>query len=231
MSTYKIWLTNKIEWLQSGTVPLNIPSTKYGDYSEKRDRRRRREEEKKKKQNQILRSRVELLSEQFKRMKMKKSTGVYALTDLKSDIKDLSKEVHQHDEDGGLRDLVMRLASLYKEVKEKLRKVKYKEGFENYYTDDQSEDSDDESEYASEDDSGSSNSSSGDSDDGDDDESSSSEYTSENDNDEDSGVPATPVQMILPEFLVTRISEYRAALSATIAGYGAPIVYEYKAKF
>ena len=69
---------------------------------------------------------------------MKKSTGVYALTDLKSDIKDLSKEVHEHDEDGSLRDVVMKLASLYEKVKNKLRKVKYKEKFEDYDTDNQS---------------------------------------------------------------------------------------------
>ena len=62
---------------------------KYRDYPEKISRSRREEEEKKKSQNQILQNRVKLLCKQFKKMKMKKSTGVYALTVLKSDIKDL----------------------------------------------------------------------------------------------------------------------------------------------
>ena len=50
---------------------------------------------------QILQDRIKLLSETFKKMK-----SVYALTVLKSEIRDLSKSAHKYDENGSLRDVM-----------------------------------------------------------------------------------------------------------------------------
>ena len=83
---------------------------------------------------QILQDRIKLLSETFKKMK-----SVYALTVLKSEIKDLSENAHKYDENGSLRDVMTKIECLYLDVRNKLREIKSREKFENYYSTDNEE--------------------------------------------------------------------------------------------